>query len=325
MNQSNTLHILCAADRNFLPYCGVMLRSLFASNADEDICVHMIVPNNVNEYEMERFHKLAKDWGQCVDFIVVNPMDFLDCPIRKGDNVTLAAYYRILAPRMLPLSVSKVLYLDCDIIVNGSIASLYGMDLADVSCAVVVDPIAFGSQEYERLGYNRDLSYFNSGMMLINLDWWRRNDVMNKCFEFIRQYPERVIWHDQDALNYVLRDSKREIGVEWNFQSQFLYKKAIWGEISESLKAEIDSVFHKEPTIIHFSNSDKPWKTGSLHPYREYYRHHKALSPWSGVADLKIDQPKRSSLKERIFDLLVKLGLRAQPTRYCCAPLPVKL
>lgn len=314
------MNILCAADEAFLPHCGIMLRSLFDSNQGVDVCVWLIVPQDIDDDSIRNISALAQKYQQEVRFIRINPNDFMYCPIREGDNVTLAAYYRILAPAILPEGVDRILYLDCDIIVNGNLCDFYNQNLDGVSCAVVTDPIAFGSAEYERLGYDRKLSYFNSGVMLMNLNYWRQHKVMEQCFDFIKKSPEKVLWHDQDALNFVLRESKIEVGITYNFQSQFLYKQAIWGELTPALKGEINKVLSTEPIIIHYSNSDKPWRKGSMHPYKEYYNYHKRLSAWRSVQMLPPVNKASKSIKSIIFNLMVILRLCNRPSRYIVYP-----
>lgn len=315
------MDILCATDKNFIPYCGIMLTSLFFTNRAVKFHVHIIIPNDISEEELNCFKDLAAEYHQQISFVTINPLLYKYCPVREGDNVSLAAYYRILAPEILPKAIDKILYLDCDILINGSIEKLYNMDISNHSCAVVMDPIACRSDEYERLQYSPDLSYFNSGVMLINLDYWRRNDITKQCLDFIRSYPERVVWHDQDALNYVLRDSKIMLDVTYNFQSQFLYKKYIWGELSDVMKSRIKSVVNEGPVVIHFSNSDKPWKNGSLHPYVKFYEYYKRISRWHAHRNLKQEYSKKRTIKSMVFDLLVFLKLKQCPTRYQFYPL----
>lgn len=315
------MNILCATDRSFIPYCGTMLTSLFETNTDKQFDVYIITPIDTNEEDLNSIRLLASDYHQNVILLTVDPDAYKYCPIREGDNVTLAAYYRILAPEILPKAIDKILYLDCDIIINGDIKELYNMDISNHSCAVVMDPIACRREEYERLQYSPDLSYFNSGVMLINLDYWRRNDITKKCLDFIRSYPERVVWHDQDALNYVLRDSKIMLDVTYNFQSQFLYKQHLWGELDNSLVERIQSIIDAGPVIIHYSNSDKPWKSGSMHPYLEYYKFYNEISRWKDCGEIKIKVNSKRNLRTIIFDILVILGIKKRPTRYKFYPI----
>lgn len=318
MQKNNTYNILCATDENFIPYCGVMLTSLFETNKGSRINVYVIVPDKIIESKLNMLSAAADDYGQSITFLKVNPGDYDFCPVREGDNVSIAAYYRILAPRLLPPHVERFLYLDCDIVVNGDISELYDIPLSNLSCAVVKDPITYRDDEFLRLKYSKNLGYFNSGMMLVNLEYWRANNVMEQCLDLIKQYPERILWHDQDALNYVLRDTKLMIDLRYNFQTQFLLKNQLWGGAPDEDNERIRTILEKGPIIIHYSNTDKPWLKGSIHPYVNYFLYYKSISQWKSCP--LIAGNRTLTLKERVFEICVRSGLLKRPTRYVIYP-----
>ena len=158
--------------------------------------------------------------------------------------------------------------------------------------------------------------------MLINLDYWRKNNITNRCFDFIRKFPDKILWHDQDALNYILRSSKRLIDYTYNFQSQFLYKKQLWGELKETTLSRINQIITDGPIIIHYSNTDKPWIKGSMHPYVKNFLYYKNISYWKDSRLVK--RHTKKSIKSILFDLLIILRIKKRPTRYLFYPLKLK-
>src|SRR5690606_1313781 len=111
-----------------------------------------------------------------------------------------ANYYRLLIPELIPLA-QKVIYLDADIIMASSISEFQEFDLKDHALAAVADPIY---QWKKDLGMKDTATYFNSGVMLINLNRWKELDISRKAFEFIQTYPDKIRFVDQCALNAVV-------------------------------------------------------------------------------------------------------------------------
>ena len=113
-------NILCATDDNYVPYCGIMLTSLFENNKGLNFCIYILVEHLSNKSKSE-FATLAKKYSQNIEIITVDGEKLKECPIRTGDHVSIVTYYRLLAPILLPSDVDKILYLDCDMIINGNI------------------------------------------------------------------------------------------------------------------------------------------------------------------------------------------------------------
>lgn len=111
-------------------------------------------------------------------------------------------------PEVLPVTLDKILYLDCDIIVNGRIESLWNIDLKYYTIGAVEDNIVISSEAPRRLGYPVQSSYFNAGVMLMNLSLMRDIQFTKNAFVYIEQHLKEIVYHDQDILNVLLYDQK---------------------------------------------------------------------------------------------------------------------
>jgi lipopolysaccharide biosynthesis glycosyltransferase len=110
-------------------------------------------------------------------------------------------------------------------------------------------------KEAKRLGFD---NYYNAGVMLINLDFWRKNNVQSKLFEFAENNKDIILWQDQDVINCVLSSSIQELSNEYNYQ-YFLYP-------------EINFEEYKNCSILHLAGAFKPWLKPLEHfIYDEYY------------------------------------------------------
>ena len=249
------INILCATDNNYAPFCGIMLTSLFESNKDCHFDVYVLIDNDVSTLSRNKFSKLGEKYGNGVNLMTVDNSILKGFPIVEG-YVTLPTYYRLLATEMLPDQIHKVVYLDVDIIVKGDIMPLWLVDLEGVAIAGVRN---FEQNQCERLGYDSSFGYFNAGVLVYNLDYWREHGVKDRLLEYIRlnrDNKSNLRLMDQDALNVVLREEKMILPERFNYQVQ-MFAKEFWEGYSEEQK----STFLDEGgfvSVIHYAGT-KPW------------------------------------------------------------------
>lgn len=308
----DSINILCATDNDYVPYCGIMLTSLFENNKEADINVY-ILTENLNDTNKEKIKQLSQAYQKRIEIITVDSEKLKDCPIRIGDHVSIATYYRLLAPILLPSEIDKVLYLDCDIIINDNISGLYNEGIEEHSVAMCKDEAFFIEEKYERLDYCKSYTYKNAGVALINIKHWRKNNIAQKCLEYISKYPERVKFHDQDTLNAVLHKEIKLLPIKYNLQTGFLltdYARYYRNEMPEILEST------KSPVIIHFTGASKPWYKGSRHPFCNRFMHYRSISFWHSYP---LTQNKES-LYDRIIGLrnniIWSLGIKKRPKSY---------
>ena len=183
----------------------------------------------------------------------MRPEDFLDLRVDKWSS--MAHYFRLLAPRVLPAHIKKILYLDSDVIVRGSLRELWNTDLSGHALAAVADAFWDPKAELPYLDMPEGAKYFNSGVILINLDYWRQNNVCERAIAFIRDNPTKVNYYDQDALNAILVDCWINLPAIWN---QHILN----------------------PTIVHFIGDHKPWQWSAKHAYKVDYHRYRLKTPW---------------------------------------------
>lgn len=316
----DSINILCSTDNDYVPYCGIMLTSLFENNKDCQIHVYLMT-EELSTDNNSVLKRLALKYNQDISIIIVDGENLNNCPIRIGDHVSLATYYRLLAPILIPQNVDKILYLDCDIIVNGSIKELHDIDITEYALGAVMDEAYFKIEKYERLYYDKKFSYHNAGVLLMNLNYWRRNGITQKCLEYISRYPERVKFHDQDTINAVLHKEIKLFPIKYNLQTGFLltvFSKHFEKDMAKILEAA------KEPVIIHYTGYSKPWHKGSKHPYTKRFLYYKSISIWKDFPLTK----NRTSIYNRFIqirnEIIWFLGIKKKPKSYIIDKQPLQ-
>lgn len=175
-----------------------------------------------------------------------------------------ANYYRLLAAELVP--EDKILYLDSDIIVHGSILGLLETDLQNYPLAAVADPQIL---DFDRLELKSDQGYFNSGVMLINLKVWRQMNLGNTVLEYSINNPKRIQYADQCGLNAILKGNWLRLNPIWNVMTAFFIPNHRESAINY-FGLELDLAV-QNPIIIHYSSSPKPWELRNRHPLKRLY------------------------------------------------------
>lgn len=261
------IDIVCSIDENYIEYCGVMLASLFVHTPDEKFRVHIICSSKVEKAGKKRLKVFCEKHQAEVYFYDVDYSLIKDFPIRKQDHLSLAAYLRLFMSELIPSNINKILYLDCDLIVVDSIKELWEKNIDNIAVAAVEERSPFDTESPVTLKYPVEYSYFNSGVMLINLQKWREKKFVEACKSYIASNYENIKLHDQDVLNALLYKEKQFISIRWILMDFFLYASP---EIQPERKKDWDDAL-KSPAIIHFTGKRKPWMYNCDSPFRDQY------------------------------------------------------
>lgn len=291
------INILCATDNNYAPYHGVMLTSLFMNNRDCHFDVYMLSDETWQPTETKRFEKLCKKFKSTFHLILIDNSAIRNFPQRV--HITLPTYYRLLACRLLPNSVHKILLLDGDIIIKGDIRPLWHINLDNYAFAAAEDMDSVTGECYERLGYDSKYGYCNAGVSLYNFDYWRENHVSEKMIQLITEQPDTLKWMDQDAINMLLYKEKFNIPLRYNFQVNHLSTK-YWDLYSSDYQKTIEEEC-QQAVIVHFNSPIKPWTYRYLgYPFFRLWKYYNRKSPWN----ININIPLKKYIKQCIKRLV---------------------
>lgn len=259
---------LCTDDR-YANHCAICITSILENNKLEDCHIYVMTEGLLDE-NLKKFHYLEKYYKKPVEVKVI------DGKIFEGLQVTgrlpRSMYFRFMLPEII--NDSSLLYLDCDIIVRHSLRDLFHIDLTNYACGVVEDQCGDDVRMHNRI--NMFSRYFNSGVLLMNLDYWRKYDIAKKLIDYIAN-AGWLMCPDQDALNVVLEGKVLFLGYEYNFQEGF-YNELIWLRADKWDKVEEAK---KDPIVVHYTSGEKPWHKFCTHPlageYDKYMMLHSVL------------------------------------------------
>jgi UDP-D-galactose:(glucosyl)LPS alpha-1,3-D-galactosyltransferase len=226
-------------------------------------------------------------------------VDFLRAPSPPHQPVSewwsSAIYLRLAIPDLL-LEDRVALYLDADTVILDRLWPLLDTDVSDVCLAAVRDPfnpvLACDAKlpGWRELGLSGDAEYFNSGVMLMNLERWRDERIADRCSDFLEHNRKHARFWDQDSLNVVVADRWLRLSRRWNT----LPVSATLALTGEQYRGEnvlpLSDLLADErtPAVMHFAGRVKPWDAAfPIGParalYRRFYDEARALLGPSGA------------------------------------------
>lgn len=264
-------------DGSYTEHAGVVLASVFA-NTGHKLNVHIVHDDSVSEENKAKLTQLTDSFGHNIYFYHVTiPGDLYEVAsgVHKINFWTMASMYRLLLP--LFIHSEKVIYLDCDILVNMDINELWSIDLGDRYLGAVIDQGQNLMEYFVSLGLSAEL-YFNSGVILFHLDNIRTKQTWyEEMLAFLRHFPT-VTMPDQDVLNAIYSSNYLQLDLRFNTFA--------------------DNDLDLDNKIIHFAGDNKWWDSDS--PAAWLYYKYLAMTPWAREFDSRqASEPEQVNL---VFD-----------------------
>jgi len=253
MNQKKNIDIACCLNSDFLVGFSAMVRSIL-DNLEPFFKLNLFIVHDNDVSDNDKSKIIESFINDDVALIWIKPNRNSLKGLFEIAHLKIQTYYRILLPRLLPDDINKVLYLDSDLVVTDNIADLWKLDLNGRKVAMSQD--------------------CNSGVMIMDLSAWRKDDTDSKILQFLRDYPEKCPLADNSAIIKIISTDERIcFDNRWNIDP-----------------ANIRDDITKFKGIIHFVGGVKPWHYA--YPdniYRKYfYQHLKKLRGKDGNLNTRV-------------------------------------
>ena len=238
------LNIAFAPDDGYMNMTIVSMFSALQNNIDSEV-EFIILYSKLSDASWEKLKNFENKFNCSIRYIKMNEEVFKDLPMSKW--VTVQAWFRIQIPDLCP-DLDRVLYLDCDTMVNGDIKELFTMEMGNNYVAAVKD-VWDVKKHLKRLNMKSN-SYFNSGVLLMNCEQFRKDNVFEKIKEYSLANKKIIKFCDQDTLNKVIDTKKINLPQKYNFMDTWWRNNYNEYEGEDLINYEIAK---ESPLIVHLT------------------------------------------------------------------------
>ncbi len=273
------MQVSCAVEGGYVPHSAAMLDSVIEHSGGLEVHVHYLHGPDFTAESERLLRRMLADRGAHVTFHELADERVAGLPTVGFTGK--ATWYRLFLPELLP-DIDRVLHLDADLIAVDTLLPLWETDLGDHYLAAVTN--VFMDHHLHRpaqLGLEGPETYFNAGVLLMNLAALRADGQSDEMLDYARQNADRLEWRDQDTLNVMLGHRRLHLHPRWNCMNavlNFPQSVDVFGA------AAVDEA-RRNPAIRHFEGpaQNKPWHYLSDPGTREAYLRHRARTPWPAL------------------------------------------
>lgn len=258
------LTVLMASDDNYCFLLGNALYSLLSANREFDSIAVYVIDDNIGRANREKLLRLADRYHREIYFLPVPQMP--SGMVVKG-ALHISTYYRLALCSLLPARIDKILYLDCDILVRGSLMELWNVDMGGYYLAGVQD--VTGANARLSIELEKESDYVNAGVLLVNVALWREKNMEKMFFKYLEEKNYRVEFNDQGVINHCCNGAIKLVHPKYDYMIPYdrydrprllriVRKERFYSE--EEIKEA-----KSNPLIVHFAGYafSRPWFQGA--------------------------------------------------------------
>jgi len=292
---NNTINILVVSDDYYAILMAAFLKSVELNHHTNEIVEVYIVDDNISKKNKQRIISSISSPKIKLNWLVMNeiiPKD-IQLPL-VGNSYPINTYIRVLIPHFIPKDIKKIIFFDVDMIMLDDVSKLWAIDTGDYVIGAVSDTIGTipktlgnGIENYQELGLDPDLGYFNAGLLVMNVDKWLQQDITKKTFDTINNNKKYAGLGDQYGLNISLAGNWHAID-------------PLWSCFSVNTDAN--------PHLIHYFNVKPIYKDYSFN-YKEEFYHYLNQTEWKGfrpISKLSRDIKKAKNKLKKLKIYLTK-------------------
>ena len=241
--------MVLALDRGCVPGCAVSIRSLL-ENADPHVPIRIhVICDGVGDTTRARLARSSQGAHPDAEMLFHDLDPGPVSGLTQSKLIPRSAYAKLLLDRLIPTSVSRLIFIDCDLLFERDAHVLWNTDLGERTVGATRNGGPEETRSHAERLHLPEPQYFNSGVLLVDLDRWRDLDVASRALGAARRFNTRLILHDQDALNVALACDWTPIDDLWN----------AW-----VILPDLDP---EAPTVLHFMGAPKPWDADCDRPF----------------------------------------------------------
>lgn len=260
--------VCLASNRNYLKPLTSTMASILFNKLESDEIRFYILENDFHKEDYALIEQLKSIAPFEVRYLNVKDKVLQFVNITEKDHISIESYFRLFIPELIP-EEDKIIYLDCDIIVQNSLSELYNIPLITNGIKHYVAGVRDldARRNILRLKTKR---YINAGVLLIDSLSMREDKIFHRLVDVLRNETHRLEMHDQDVVAIVLGDTMKYIPDKWN------------GQIARLPVKEAVSRLH-QANILHYVGHKKPWLPNKRAKFIDNYFKYQRLTPFANT------------------------------------------
>lgn len=304
------LNILYLTDNNYAAFAGVSIVSMFENNKYIDKFNVYIIDDNIATDNKEKMCSVAEQYGHNIIFLDLSEgiriLESMKIPKYRNSYTT---YLKLFTFNLLPDSVERIFFIDSDSVIVDDLSEIIDFDMQGKMIGAVRDGL---SQTYkEALGFDYNDSWFNMGVMLVDVVAWKKGNAQQKIIDQLK-VRKAYIAVDQDLLNITQHGNIISLHPRYNATphhyvfNEKAFRRAFpqGGFYDLTVMAEAQ----ERPAIRHFERfvGMSPWHENSLHPYSSLFDQYLAISPWKDYQKQKANMASLNKVESVLYRILPK-------------------
>ncbi|MDO7884401.1 glycosyltransferase family 8 protein [Hymenobacter cheonanensis] len=262
------MNIALAFDKTYTAPFFAAVASIIENNKTESISFHVIA-SGLTTIEHQEIEKFILDSKAKIKFYTIDEDNIKKLFIHKDSHFSSPAiFYRLFFAHLIPQDIEKILYVDVDTIILKSLHELFAIDMQAFPVAAVKDAWPY---DHSSLGISEEDGYFNSGVLLINTEEWRKQKIVERTLEFISNHERLLSMPDQDALNSILVGNWLKLDKKYNLQFNYIPNPVNKFELNKLIAQTV---------IVHYTTASKPWIRGCVNRMRDLYFYYIDKTPY---------------------------------------------
>jgi lipopolysaccharide biosynthesis glycosyltransferase len=297
------MNIAYSCDNHYIEQTGISLLSLLENNSDiKDMTIYLI-SKGINFDNLVILSNLCKDYGRILEIIEFEKLCY-DLEVNSTGRHVETIYVKFFFSRIDGLK--KIIYLDSDTIICGSLSELYSTDISGCYMGLVE---TYTDRYRDQLNIKSGNPFFNDGVALINVDFCRENNLIERAKNALIQFNNSPPVLSEGILNMICQDNIKLIHPRYNLMSGLLqyiindleYLTSLM-KYSKNELIEASNV----PVVIHYLSGfyNRPWCVKCSHPYKDKYLYYKSISPWARTPLINKNLPLKLLFIGKIINVL---------------------
>lgn len=255
------INVCIACDDNYSRYAAVVAASILKNAAEDDELSFYILDGGITDENKEKMRGLKSIKNCEFNFVKIDNSLFEEyMKVKTHGYISLPTFYRLKAASLMP-EVDRIIYFDCDMVVNSSLKDLFNSDLGEFAIG--------GVSDIKKTMVRRNPTYVNAGMLVMDLKRIREENIEQQFLDWTREHFDEIKVGDQQIINEVLKGKIQLLPSKWNVQSSNFTNR---------------SSYEVRPNVIHYVGNQKPWKFGNWNYFKWFYREYAKLTNWDEEA-----------------------------------------